>query len=217
MMQSAQLIDLTDTVSAKHQEYPPASAEDLSIKTGDIYYTARIYHFRHDSMLATYLDFPGHIRSTDDGSDAAHYPLDKLYRQPATVIHLHRTSGSGPVSASDLRQALPGGLHTPVCIINALGDQRYDTITYRSVYLSNDAAQWLASSGIHLLASDIYESDQSPQGVFPLLFGAGISTICHPINLHKLPTSGCRLTALPLRFPGVTQIPCRVMAEYTPH
>jgi len=49
--------------------------------------------------------------------------------------------------------------------------------------------------------------------VFLDLFGAGITTVCLPVNLSALTTPYVRLTALPVRFETVTQLPCRVVAE----
>jgi kynurenine formamidase len=98
-------------------------------------------------------------------------------------------------------------------IVNALGTRRFDEIEERSVYLARQAAEWIVETGVHLLVSDVYESDTDPQNNFPALFGGGVSTVCCPVNLHELTTPRVRLTALPLRFPGVTQLPCRLLAE----
>jgi len=42
-------------------------------------YTGMIYHFRHDSMAGTYIDFPGHIKETADGFDAVNYPMESRF------------------------------------------------------------------------------------------------------------------------------------------
>jgi kynurenine formamidase len=177
----------------------------------DVVYTGMIYHFDHDSMLGTYIDFPGHIKETDDGADAANYSLEKLFRIRAAVIHLDRADGSGAVEADELEGALEGSV-PGVLVINALGNRRFDEIEERSVYLAESAIDWIVAHKVHLLVSDIYESKRL-HGVFPALFGSGISTVCYPINLHLLTASHTRLTLLPVRYPNVTQIPCRIIAE----
>jgi kynurenine formamidase len=172
-----------------------------------------VYHYRHNSMAGTYIDFPGHIKETDDGLDAIGYPLEKLYRVEAAVIHLDRESGSGRIGASELVAACPQAPGAGALILNALGARRFDAIVDRSVYLGKDAVQWIIDRGFHLLVSDVFESNSDPQQVFNLLFAHGVSTVCCPINLDKLRQPIVTLTALPLRFAKATQLPCRVIAE----
>ena len=208
------LVDLTLPITTASTGQPAALPEKWAIAAGDLSYTANVYQFSHDSMAGTYIDFPGHIEHTHDGKDASTYPLEKLYRLSSQVIRLDREDGSGLVSAKELAQASnDDGGTAHALVINALGDRRFDEIRYRSVYLGREAVDWIIGQGIHLLVSDIYESDDAPQCVFPALFGAGISTICNPVNLHLLRGRRIRITALPLRFPTVTQLPCRLLAE----
>ena len=175
-------------------------------------YTGMVYHFRHDSMAGTYIDFPGHIKETADGFDAANYPMEKLFRVEATVIHLDRASGSGAVTADEVAAACPKPFRGQALVLNALGTRRFDAIESRSVWLGRDARRWIIERNIHLLVSDVYES-KTLEGVFLDLFGAGITTVCLPINLSALITPYVRLTALPVRFETATQLPCRVVAE----
>lgn len=207
------LVDLTLRI-------PPAAAGKARVVTGikqirqadGVTYDAVVYDFAHDSMTGTYLDFPGHIRDTDDGANAANYPLAKLFRVETSVIHLDRADGSGAVTAAELTAACPapgigGGL-----VVNALGARRFDDIRHRSVWLSSDAVQWIAEQGVHLLVSDIYESP-GLHGVFGDLFRRHVLTVCLPVNLHLLTSPRVRLTVLCPAFENVTQLPCRVVAE----
>lgn len=175
-------------------------------------YEARVYDFDHNSMVGTYIDMPGHILGTDDGYDAASLPLDRLFRVPAGVIHLARESGSGAVTAAELQAAAPDLAGRQALVINALGEQRFDQIENRSVWLGDDALDWLTGLGLRLLVSDIYES-QGLHGVFSRLFSAGINTVCFPIDLHRLTTPYVLVTCLKPRFEQVTQLPCRLLAE----
>lgn len=206
------LIDLTLPAPLAQGGQSTCALEERHLKAHDVPFTGMVYHFRHDSMLGTYIDFPGHIKETDDGQDSAGYPLEKLYRVEAAVIHLDRASGSGEIGADELAEACPPLEGAGALIVNALGRRRFDEIEERSVCLGKGAVRWIIDSGCHLLASDVYES-KSLHGVFNELFAHGISTICCPINLHLIDRPRVRLTALPIRFPGVTQLPCRILVE----
>ena len=218
------LVDLSLPIPRDELHYmesldsPPRKATTMTtrewrLRAGEIPYTARVHYFDLWSMSGTYIDFPGHIVETDNGMDAACAPLDALYRSPAAVIHLDRVSGSGGVSADALRRACPALDGCKTLVINALGDRRFDEIEERSVYLDADAIEWIIGTGARLLVSDVYESATKPQAVFLKLFNAGVFTVCYPINLRKLNRPRFFLTALPLRAPGATQAPCRVIAE----
>jgi len=206
------LIDLTLGIPGPGEREGAARLEERRHAGGGPPYTGLVYHFAHDSMAGTYLDLPGHIRETDDGQDAATYPAGRLFRVDATVVRLDREDGSGGVSAEELRRACAGSAQGGALIVNALG-RRFDEIAFRSVWLSKDAVRWVIDTGVHLLVSDIYES-RGLHGVFYDLFAAGVSTVCHPVNLHLLTAPRVRVTALPLRVSGVTQLPCRVLAEW---
>lgn len=206
------LVDLTLPMQTCQDGRATAAPRRLSLGCGDAAYTAVVYDFAHDSMVGTYLDLPGHIVETDDGQDAAALPVERLFRRQAAVLHLNRTSGSGGVGAAELAAANPDPGLPEALIINALGCTRFDAIELRSVYLELDAVEWIAASGAKLVVADIYESP-ALHGVFRVLFEAGIAAVCHPINLHELTTPEVRLTVLPVRFPGITQLPCRVVAE----
>jgi kynurenine formamidase len=207
------LVDLTwDFIGERYA--PDIRREENPLQSGSTSYTGVTYNVNHDGMSGTYIDFPGHIAQTDNGLYADNCPLDMLYRVPASVIKLNCQSGDGAVSAGDLEAAFGGKVTTPAIIINALaGTLEPSDIDRRSVYLDNSAIQWIIDCKCKLLVSDIYES-KALHGVFPKLFGAGISTVCMPVNLHKLTAKEVLLTTLFAKMPQVTQLPCRVVAEF---
>ncbi|MBE6364464.1 MAG: cyclase family protein [Lentisphaerae bacterium] len=209
----SELVDLTwDFIGERYA--PDIRREETALQSGLTAYTGVTYNMNHDGMSGTYIDFPGHIAQTDNGLYADNCPLDMLYRVPASVIRLAKRSGEGAVNADELEQAFGGKVTTPALIINALADAMEPSdIDRRSVYLDNSAIQWIIDSRCKLLVSDIYES-KALHGVFPKLFGAGVSTVCMPVNLHKLPVGTVRLTTLFAKMPQVTQLPCRVVAEF---
>lgn len=132
------IIDLTFSVTENNIHEPAGGAEysctEVALKSARSSYTGIIYDFSISSMDGTYIDFPGHIKETDNGDDAENYPVEKLYRRDATVIHLDRESDSGAVTAEELQAAFPSpSIKTPVLIVNALGKRRFDDIKMRSV------------------------------------------------------------------------------------
>lgn len=210
------IIDLTAPLSLNMYDKQPAA----NMKTGVVpmtiegkNYSAYIYDLEMGSMAGTYIDFPGHIKETFEGTDAENCPLEKLYRVKASAIHMECRDGHGAVSADDLKSAFGGDIKTPALIINALGKLRFDDVEFRSVYLDRSAVKWIIDSGIHLIVSDIYESQQV-HGVFRDLFTNGISAVCCPVNMYLIDASVCSLTVLPIHFPSATQVPCRVVAEW---
>ena len=207
------LIDLTLPAPEQQGGEATCRLDEWRLKAGTLPYTAMVYHYHHNSMAGTYIDFPGHIKESADGLDSVNYPLEKLYRVKAVVIHLDRESGSGQIGKQELAAACPSGGEAGALIVNALGARRFDEIVERSVYLGKDAVQWIIASGFHLLVSDVFESNSDPQQVFNLLLAHRVSTVCCPINLHQLDRPVVTLTALPLRFAKATQLPCRVVAE----
>ncbi len=208
------LIDLTLPAQGQQEGRETVRVEERphELAGGGGVYTGVVYHFAHDSMLGSYIDFPGHIKETDDGLDSATYPIGKLYRVPATVIRMSRADGSGGVKADELAAACPKPFRGEALVLNALGNLRFDEIVERTVWLEKDAVQWIVDRGIHLLVSDVYES-QEVHGVFGDLFAGHVSTVCYPIHLNRLTQPYTTLTVLPIRFPGVTQLPCRILAE----
>ncbi len=208
------IVDLTLPIPARQKDRETLRTELWRITpAGRAPYDARVHYFNHDSMAGTYLDFPSHIEQTCDESDAASFPVEELFGLKATVIHLARTDGSGAIDAGELRAACPPPPIGPALIINALGKLRFDQIHPRSVYFSAQAVQWIIDQGVRLLVSDVYESSEHPQGVFESLFAAGVLTVCQPIRLDELTSPIVKLTVLPLRVLGATQLPCRVVAE----
>lgn len=210
------IVDLTRDSAAEPGAFT-AETRLIPLRSDCIAYTGVVYTLHVNSMSGTYLDLPGHIRETDDGMTAADLRLEDFYRIPARLIRLHRHSGSGAVTAAELAAATAGARpNGPALIINALGNLNPRDIVTRSVHLDADAVQWIIDCGCRLLVSDIYESPRI-EGVFLKLFQAGVSTLCEPVNLGQITVQHCRLTILFPKYPGLTQIPCRALAEWDDH
>ena len=163
-------------------------------------------------MDGSYIDLPGHIRETDNGDRADNVPAENFYRVPCSVIRLDRKSGSGAVGAAELEQAFGGKVTTPALLVNALGAREPYEIEQRSVWFDFSALDWMISCGIRLLVSDIFES-QALDGVFLKLFQAGISTVCEPRGMSRIRSKQVELTVMFPKYPGLTQFPCRILAD----
>ena len=208
------IIDLTFEPGRAPGGFFKTQRKDICLKSPGVEYTGVIYEFTASSMAGSYLDLPGHIAETGDGRDAANYPLEKLYRRRAVVIRLDRADGSGGVAAADLAEACRAEIRPgDALIVNALGNRQFYEIKERSVFFEQDAVEWMIAKQVELLVSDIYESAVLA-GVFYRLFQAGISTVCFPVNLNKLTVPEIKLTVMPLPVRGVTQISCRIVAEF---
>ena len=204
------VVDLTrpfDHVGIKCQSVP--------LRSGNTAYTGVIYDYAFDSMQSTYIDFPGHIEETDDGIRADSAPLETLLRQPADVIHLDLPNEAGAVSDKMLEQgrSAVGMAGAPALIIKALGRKNPRDINERSVFLDDSAVDWIIRQHYRLLVSDIYESREL-LGVFKTLFSHGVTAICEPVDLFRLPPGRVFVSAIPCPLPGVTQLPCRLFAEF---
>ena len=191
---------------------PEIVSREVPLKSDKTQYTGVVYNISTSTMMGSYIDFPGHIKETDDGVTGANADLADFTNMSATVIHFDRAAQPGGITADDLEKACGGIIDTQAVIINALGSTGSFDIPPRSVYLTLDAVEWLTKSPCRLLVSDVYEST-ALEGVFLKLFEAGISTVCEPANLHKLPSGKVKLT---VHFPKIpiTQLPCTLVAEF---
>lgn len=204
-------IDLTAPFKAWGDQ-PEITRREVALKSERTRYTGVVYNLNTTTMMGSYIDFPGHIKETDNGMTGANADLSDFAGIPCTVIHFDRAAVPGGISAADLEAACGGMPDTPAVIINALGATPSFDIEQRSVYLELDAVEWLKNTPCKLLISDVYES-KALEGVFLKLFEGGISTICEPANLHKLPSGQVKITVLFPKIP-VTQLPCALIAEF---
>ena len=138
--------------------------------------------------------------------------MEEYYRVRCSRIRMDRESGSGAVSGPALENAFGGKISTPALMINALGEKDPRQIEERSVYLDDSAVEWIIASGVRLLLSDIYES-QALEGVFLKLFSAGVTCVCMPRRMSLVKENEFLLSVIFMNVPGVTQIPCRILAE----
>ena len=184
----------------------------VALKSDATEYTGVVYDLNMNSMVSSYIDFPGHIKELSDGKDALSVNLADFYRVPADIVHLDRKDESGEITGEELDAAFGGKKPTaPLLALNALGKKNPWEIKLRSVWLGASAVSWIIDSGCRIFMSDVYESTRL-EGVFQRLFGAGISTVCEPTNLSRLGDHAL-MSIMFLPVPGMTQVPCRIVAE----
>ena len=191
---------------------PEIVQRDVALKSDKTEYTGVVYNISTSTMMGSYIDFPGHIKETDDGVNGANSDLADFTNMSAAVIRFDRAGQPGGITAEDLEKSYGGVPDTQAVIINALGSVSSFDIPPRSVYLTLDAVEWLKKTPCKVLVSDIYEST-ALEGVFLKLFEGGISTVCEPANLHKLPAGKVKLTVHFAKIP-ITQLPCTLVAEF---
>ena len=204
-------VDLTADFRGR-KVLPEIVQREVALKSDKTEYTGVVYNISTSTMMGSYIDFPGHIKETDDGVNGANCDLADFTNMSAAVIRFDRAGEPGGITAEDLENAYGGVPDTQAVIINALGSVSSFDIPPRSVYLTLDAVEWLKKTPCKVLVSDIYEST-ALEGVFLKLFEAGISTICEPANLDKLTAARVKLTVMFPKMP-ITQLPCAMVAEF---
>ena len=207
------LIDLTCEIQDRRNEKIIASIKKISMREET--YRRVIYQYHLNSMDGTYIDLPGHIAEFDDGFDAANYPVENLFMVDTLFIRLKRESAERKITAEELEMACPS-VEKPfsALCIHALGNKNF--YNYNQIpmpYYQKDAVEWIIKKDIHLFISDVYENHNEPEGIFVELFKNKISTVCCPVNLQRIKNDFVKITVLPLRVKGATQIPCRLIAS----
>ncbi len=203
--ENMKIIDLTQKITKDFR------TDIVNIVLSGSKYHAFVHQFHLSSMAGTYIDFPGHIKEFDNGFDSSNYPVEKLFMVDATVIKLNRSGKQREIHSEEL-EAAGVALDTPAVIVdagwNALKEKNQDEI----YFFEKDAITWFISKNIYLFVSDVYENHKDPRGIFVEFFRKGILTICNPANLEKITASKVKLCIFPLRIPGATQVPCRIIA-----
>jgi kynurenine formamidase len=83
----------------------------------------------------------------------------------------------------------------------------------KSPYFTYEAMKWLISKKPVLLGTDFprWENLKKPEGFFNEFYSADILMLAPCVNLEKITKTKVKLTALPLRIPGTSSIPCRAV------
>lgn len=159
----------------------------------------------------TYVDSPFHRYS--DGADLAAIPLDRLADLDAVAINVtgasQRAIGPSEFLSYDVRRKA-------VLIYTGWAKLwRTDAYFEGHPFLTDEAAAYLAEERALLVGIDSLNIDDTSDGTRPVhsrLLAEGIPICEHLTNLDRLPTSGFRFTAVPVKVRDMGTFPVRAYA-----
>ncbi|HET9707684.1 MAG TPA: cyclase family protein [Gemmatimonadales bacterium] len=213
------LIDLSHVVSDGMVTYPglpsPVISDHLSRTASHTRYAAGTeFQIGKIEMIAntgTYVDAPSHRYA--DGADLADLPLDRLADLDGVVI---RRVGMGRVVDRDAFAGIP--VEDRAVLIHTGWDRHWGTPAYGSgnPYVTSDAAEYLVHQGAVLVGIDSLNIDDPADGTRPahtILLGARVTIVEHLTGLERLPDSGFRFFAVPVKVRGMGSFPVRAFAR----
>ncbi|WP_027344256.1 cyclase family protein [Hamadaea tsunoensis] len=164
------------------------------------------------SNSGTYVDSPFHRYA--DGADLADLPLSKFADLPVVVVDATAATERGIPAA-----ALAGlGVRDAAVLLHTGWDRHFGTPAYGvdAPFLTAEAAELLVAEGARLVGIDAVNiDDTTPGGERPChsaLLAAGIPIVEHLTGLARLPATGARLHAAPLRVRGLGTVAVRAYA-----
>lgn len=159
----------------------------------------------------TYLDSPFHRYA--EGKDLSQLELSKLADLPALKVS---SNGKQAVDVS----LFPGGVELAgrAILIETGWSRHWNTAQYYEghPFLTEDAASFLADSGVALVGIDSHNIDDAQdlrRPVHTILLGREIPIVEHMTNLARLPERGFRFFAVPVKVKGFGTFPVRAFAS----
>ncbi len=214
----ARLVELNHVIAAGMTTYPgipgPEISPHLTREASRALYSAGTeFALSRISMIGntgTYLDSPYHRYA--DGTDLAGLPLDQVADLPALVV---RFTDAGRVI--DRPALAPIDVAGAAVLLHTGWDRHWGTAAYGqgAPYLTGAAARLVADRGARLVGIDSVNIDDADDGERPahsILLAAGIPVLEHLTGLDRVPPSGGRLHAAPLRVRGMGTFPVRAYA-----
>ena len=217
-MPGTKLIDLSHTVEHGMITYKglpaPLICDFLSREASKKKYndetTFQIGKIEMVANTGTYVDAPFH--RYEHGKDLSELPLESLVDLEGLVFHAKsglRAIGPELFGAADVKGK---------AVLVHTGWSRHwgkDQYFEGHPYLTEAAALWLKDRGAALVGIDSLNIDGVDTGYRPvhtLLLGADIPICEHMCNLEKLPDSGFRFHAAPVKVKGFGTFPVRAYA-----
>jgi len=213
------LIDVSHVVAHGTVTYPGLPAPIISdhLSRADShkrYAPGTEFHIGKIEMIAntgTYVDAPSHRFAS--GGDLADLPLESLADLDGRVIRcVNAPRAIDRAAFGDL--ALKGR----AVLIHTGWDRHWGTPAYGTgdPFLTRAAAEHLVRSGATLVGIDSLNIDDPADGERPahtLLLAAAIPIVEHLTGLERLPDSGFRFFAVPVRVRGMGSFPVRAFAR----
>jgi kynurenine formamidase len=160
----------------------------------------------------TYLDAPFHRYA--DGKDLAQLPLESLADLEGVVVRIPRDNGRAIT-----RKAFDGVEVTGKAVLVETGwDVHWRTEQYLTghPFLTDDAAEHLASNGVLLVGIDSLNIDDTADTARPVhstLLAAGVPIVEHLCNLARLPERDFKFFAVPAKVAGFGSWPVRAFGH----
>lgn len=159
----------------------------------------------------TYLDAPFHRYA--HGHDLAQLPLERLSAVPALMVRCPFEEGLAIDAGAFAGLALKG----MAVLVHTGWDRHWGSKAYFSdhPFLTEAAAQLLASAGTALVGIDSHNIDDTRSGgrpVHTVLLGADVPICEHMTNLGALPGRGFHFSAVPPKVKGMGTFPVRAHA-----
>jgi len=158
----------------------------------------------------TYVDSPFHRYA--DGKDLSELPLESLADLDGLVFHADQSKRAiGPKLFKD------ASLRSKAVLVHTGWALHWRTDKYFEghPYLTEAAALYLKEQGAAFVGIDSLNIDDTAdlqRPVHTILLGADIPVCEHMCNLEKLPDSGFRLHATPVKVKGFGTFPVRAYA-----
>jgi kynurenine formamidase len=172
------------------------------------------FHIGRIEMVAntgTYVDSPFHRYA--GGTDLAGLPLASLADLPGVVVRATQRIGRGidraTLAATDVRGK--------AVLLHTGWDVHWRTERYFDghPFLTADGAEWLAGQGAALVGIDSLNIDDTAdlrRSAHSTLLGRDIPIVEHLCGLERLPDSGFRFFAVPVKVRGLGTFPVRAFA-----
>jgi arylformamidase len=159
----------------------------------------------------TYVDSPFHRFAA--GADLAELDLTSLADLDAVVVRVVGMAGQTISHATFAALDVRG----KAVLVHTGWDRHWRTEQYFEghPFLTAEAASYLRDAGARLVGIDSLNIDDIADGRRPAhttLLGAGIPIVEHLCRLDRLPTSGFRFSAVPVKVKGMGTFPVRAYA-----
>lgn len=216
--QPTRLIELNHVITAGMTTNPGMPGPEISPhltreKSREHYAAGTEFAIDRISMLGntgTYVDSPYHRYA--DGADLADVPLDSVADLPIVVVRADADQrGLGPDSLAGL------DVDGAAVLVHTGWDRHWGTPAYGdgAPFVTEEAARLLADAGARLVGIDslnIDDTDGDTRPAHSILLAAGIPVLEHLTGLDRLPATGARLHAAPLRIRAFGTSPVRAYA-----
>jgi arylformamidase len=213
------LVDLSHTIEEDMITYmglpAPIICDFLSREDSKKHYaegtTFQIGKIEMVSNTGTYLDSPFHRFA--DGKDLSQLELESLAELDAIVVRAADQSAR----QIDVRAFEGIEVRGKAVLVHTGWARHWRTDQYfvGHPFLTKAAAVFLKEQGAVLVGIDSLNIDDTADGARPVhttLLGAGILIVEHMCNLEKLPPSGFRFSAVPVKVKGMGTFPVRAFA-----